>query len=150
MCVCALGVNHTFVFLWACCCLFIYSAQVHGFYARYYAPVIKRFSTAHQQCLIISPDHSPGCNSNAKPECTRDSAAFLYLRFSLGPPKSSQPRMCALLQTLLPNRFLHKPLKCTAQDISIDNGHKLDPHLRKFGPKRCLSQRTFALRRDFT
>lgn len=32
----------------------IYSAQVHGFHARHYAPVIKRFSTAHQQCLIIA------------------------------------------------------------------------------------------------
>lgn len=32
----------------------IYSAQVHGFSARHYAPVIKRFSTAHQQCLIIA------------------------------------------------------------------------------------------------
>lgn len=72
--ICRKGAAHTgcvcvCLLLGRCVLPHIYSAQVHGFPARCYAPVIKRFSTAHQQGLIEAmiapqpparPERTPG------------------------------------------------------------------------------------------
>lgn len=52
---------------------------------------------------------------------------------------------------LLPTGFT-QTLNYTTEDINIANGYKLDwgPSSERVFPQRCLSQRTFAPRIDFT
>lgn len=142
----------TFVFLWVCAASYLFSAGSWLLCT----PLCSSDKTLFHSPSTMpyqSPNRNPDCNSllNLNAHWRRDSAAFQSLT-SWGPPKSSRLKFMCYCKSYYHTGFSTNYFNSTTEDININNGRKLDrgPSSEKVLPERYLSQKTFALRMDFT